>query len=81
MSREKPNVGVTDPLADHLRLCPALSALVAVEPLSEGFRMRWATVLEGEDVVAGVIGGAEQVLLAVVALAPSAQRGEGGAVD
>jgi hypothetical protein len=42
-----------------------------------GVRMRWATVLEGEHVVAGVIGGAEQFSLAVLALAQSAERCEG----
>ncbi|WP_264021698.1 hypothetical protein [Mycolicibacterium pyrenivorans] len=43
--------------------------------------MWWAPVLEGEHVVAGVIVGAEELALAVLMLAPSAQCRDGGPID
>jgi hypothetical protein len=53
----------------------------AVESLPDRVRMWWAAVLEGEHVVAGVIVGAEELALAVLTLAPSAQRRDGGPVN
>ena len=53
----------------------------AVETLPDGVRVSWAPVLEGEHVVAGVIIGAEELALAVLTLAPSAQRRDGGPID
>jgi hypothetical protein len=43
--------------------------------------VRRTAVLEGEHVVAWVIGGAEQFPFAVLPLALSAQRGKGGPVN
>jgi hypothetical protein len=43
--------------------------------------MRWAAVLEGEYVVAWVVVGAEEFSLAILPVAQSAQRSEGGLIN
>jgi len=57
------------------------NTLMVQSRFPSGVGVRWATVLEGGHIVAGVKGVAEQFSLAVLALAPCARRGEGGAVD
>ena len=85
------DVGVADPLADHLRVDAGFECTGGVgvpqivegdsrescgrretiEALSDGVGVRWAAVLEGEDIVAGVVGGPEEGALAVLNLAPA----------
>src|SRR6185312_1897907 len=43
--------------------------------------MRWSAVLVGEHVIAGVVSVLEEFVLAILELAPTAQRGDRGAVD
>jgi hypothetical protein len=79
--QEESNIGVADPLADHLRAYAGFertgrvgvaqivegdprescSCREAIETLSDRVGVRWAAVLKGEDVVAGVVVGAEEL--------------------
>jgi hypothetical protein len=81
--QEESNIGVADPLADHLRAYAGFertgrvgvaqivegdprescSCREAIETLSDGVGVRWAAVLKGEDIVAKVVVGAEELSL------------------
>src|SRR5271156_4367986 len=52
-----------------------------IETLSDGVGVRRAAVLQGEDIVAGVIVGADELTLAVLCHAPVAQRCNCGPID
>ena len=89
--QKEADVGVADPLADHLRADAGFERTGGVgvaqivegdprescgrcetiEALSDCVGMRWPPVLEGEYIVAWVVGGAKEVAFAVLNLAPA----------